>query len=56
MEVEEKRSKGGFFNLFDWNGKARKKLFQSTSTELPGNNCILNDFYVMHILRVRLLS
>lgn len=31
MEVEKKRSKGGFFNLFDWNGKSRKKLFSSNS-------------------------
>ncbi|XP_062004505.1 uncharacterized protein LOC133721798 [Rosa rugosa] len=30
MEVEKKRSKG-FFNLFDWNGKSRKKLFSSNS-------------------------
>ncbi|KAM7272450.1 hypothetical protein ACFE04_027113 [Oxalis oulophora] len=27
MEVEKKRSKGGFLNFFDWNGKSRKKLF-----------------------------
>ncbi|KAJ6762596.1 GPI-ANCHORED ADHESIN-LIKE PROTEIN [Salix purpurea] len=27
MEVESKRTKGGFFHLFDWNGKSRKKLF-----------------------------
>ncbi|KAJ6974199.1 hypothetical protein NC653_030321 [Populus alba x Populus x berolinensis] len=27
MEVERKRTKGGFFHLFDWNGKSRKKLF-----------------------------
>ncbi|XP_050381784.1 uncharacterized protein LOC126798773 isoform X2 [Argentina anserina] len=31
MEVEKKRSKGGFFNLFDWNGKSKKKLFSSNS-------------------------
>lgn len=31
MEVEKKRSKGGFFQLFDWNGKSRKKLFTSTA-------------------------
>ncbi|CAL2269029.1 unnamed protein product [Prunus armeniaca] len=31
MEVEKKRSKGGFLNLFDWNGKSRKKLFSSNS-------------------------
>ncbi|KAK0598960.1 hypothetical protein LWI29_001095 [Acer saccharum] len=29
MEVEKKRSKGGFLNLFDWNGKSRKKLFSN---------------------------
>ncbi|GLT60948.1 hypothetical protein SLA2020_336870 [Shorea laevis] len=29
MEVEKKRSKGGFFHLFDWNGKSRKKLFSN---------------------------
>ncbi|CAI0459685.1 unnamed protein product [Linum tenue] len=28
MEAERKRSKGGFFHMFDWNGKkSRKKLF-----------------------------
>lgn len=52
MEVEEKRSRGGFFNLFDWNGKSRKKLFLNTSTELPGNSCFLSDFNVMHILHL----
>uniref|UniRef100_A0A6N2KDY1 DUF4378 domain-containing protein n=1 Tax=Salix viminalis TaxID=40686 RepID=A0A6N2KDY1_SALVM len=26
-QVESKRAKGGFFHLFDWNGKSRKKLF-----------------------------
>lgn len=31
MEVDKKRSKGGFLNLFDWNGKSRKKLFSSNS-------------------------
>ncbi|XP_038890380.1 uncharacterized protein LOC120079964 isoform X2 [Benincasa hispida] len=35
MEVEKKRSKGGFLNLFDWNGKSRKRLF-SSSNELSG--------------------
>ncbi|KAG5244732.1 GPI-anchored adhesin protein [Salix suchowensis] len=34
MEGERKRSKGSLFNLFDWNGKSRKKLFASNS-ELP---------------------
>ncbi|CAK7340573.1 unnamed protein product [Dovyalis caffra] len=34
MEGERKRSKGGFFHLFDWNGKSRKKLFANNS-ELP---------------------
>ncbi|XVF31447.1 hypothetical protein REPUB_Repub16aG0146900 [Reevesia pubescens] len=31
MEVEGKRSKGGFLQLFDWNGKSRKKLFSNNS-------------------------
>ncbi|XP_068318486.1 uncharacterized protein [Pyrus communis] len=31
MEVEKKRSKGSFLNLFDWNGKSRKKLFSASS-------------------------
>ena len=37
MEAEKKRSKGGFLNLFDWNGKSRKKLFANIPEELPGN-------------------
>lgn len=35
MEVEKRRSKGRFLNLFDWNGKSRKKLF-SNNSHLPG--------------------
>ena len=34
MEVE-KRGKGGFLQLFDWNGKSRKKLF-TVKPDLPG--------------------
>ncbi|CAI9781735.1 unnamed protein product [Fraxinus pennsylvanica] len=34
MEVEKRGSKGGFFQLFDWNVKSRKKLFSGRS-ELP---------------------
>ncbi|GMI65417.1 TON1 Recruiting Motif 8 [Hibiscus trionum] len=34
MEVERKRGKGGLLQLFDWNGKSRKKLF-SNNSELP---------------------
>ncbi|KAB1202127.1 hypothetical protein CJ030_MR8G002384 [Morella rubra] len=34
MEVEKRRSKGRFLNLFDWNGKSRKKLF-SNNSHLP---------------------
>ncbi|KAM7478438.1 hypothetical protein LguiA_026651 [Lonicera macranthoides] len=34
MEVEKRSSKGGFFQLFDWNVKSRKKLF-SNKSELP---------------------
>lgn len=35
MEVEKRRPKGGFLNLFDWNGKSRKKLF-TNNLELDG--------------------
>ncbi|KAL1126737.1 hypothetical protein V6Z11_A13G131100 [Gossypium hirsutum] len=31
MEVERKHSKGGFFHLFDWNGKSQKKLFPNNA-------------------------
>ncbi|XP_052482683.1 uncharacterized protein LOC105782766 isoform X4 [Gossypium raimondii] len=31
MEVERKHSKGGFFHLFDWNGKSQKKLFPNSA-------------------------
>ncbi|CAA2957194.1 Hypothetical predicted protein [Olea europaea subsp. europaea] len=34
MDVEKKGLKGGFFQLFDWNVKSRKKLFSGRS-ELP---------------------
>ncbi|KAL0364830.1 UNVERIFIED_CONTAM: hypothetical protein Sangu_0580600 [Sesamum angustifolium] len=34
MEVEKRGVRGGFFQLFDWNGKSWKKLFSSKS-ELP---------------------
>ncbi|KAK2977716.1 hypothetical protein RJ640_013734 [Escallonia rubra] len=34
MEVEKRISKGGLFQLFDWNAKSRKKLF-SNKSELP---------------------
>ncbi|KAL0454739.1 UNVERIFIED_CONTAM: hypothetical protein Slati_0813100 [Sesamum latifolium] len=31
MEVEKREVKGGFFRLFNWNAKSRKKLFSSKS-------------------------
>ncbi|KAL3843514.1 hypothetical protein ACJIZ3_000917 [Penstemon smallii] len=31
MEVEKRGAKGGFFQLFDWNAKSKKKLFSSKS-------------------------
>ncbi|XP_051121984.1 uncharacterized protein LOC127245261 [Andrographis paniculata] len=38
MEVEKRGgAKGGFFQLFDWNGKSRKKLF-SAKSDLPENS------------------
>lgn len=47
MGVEKQGSKGGgyaggFFQLFDWNAKSRKKLF-SNKSDLPGK------LYYMHI-------
>lgn len=30
---------GGFLQLFDWNGKSRKKLF-SNKSDLPGIFCL----------------
>ena len=35
MEVEKRSSKAGFLQLFDWNGKSRKKLF-SNKPDIPG--------------------
>ncbi|KAJ4824836.1 hypothetical protein Tsubulata_037385 [Turnera subulata] len=37
MEGERKRSKGGFFHLFDWNGKSRKKLFANNAALPEGS-------------------
>ncbi|XP_074326711.1 uncharacterized protein LOC141664644 isoform X2 [Apium graveolens] len=31
MEAEKRSSKGGFFQLFDWNAKSKKKLFSNKS-------------------------
>ena len=45
MEAEKKRSKGGFLNLFDWNGKSRKKLFANIPEELPGNFFFFNILF-----------
>ncbi|XP_030442472.2 uncharacterized protein LOC115664718 [Syzygium oleosum] len=36
MEVEKRRSKGGFLQFFDWNSKSRKKLLFSNSPDIPG--------------------
>ncbi|KAI4369368.1 hypothetical protein MLD38_017812 [Melastoma candidum] len=35
MQMEERRSKGGVLQFFDWNSKSRKKLF-SNGSDLPG--------------------
>lgn len=47
MEVEKRRSKGGFFHLFDWNGKSRKKLF-SNNAELSGLFLFLENM-ILHV-------
>lgn len=38
MEVEKRGGKGGFFQLFDWNAKSRKKLFSSKSDVPESSN------------------
>ncbi|XP_056165548.1 uncharacterized protein LOC115663027 [Syzygium oleosum] len=35
MQVEKRRSKGGFLQFFDWNSKSRKKLL-SNGPDIPG--------------------
>lgn len=40
MEAEKRSSKGGFFQLFDWNVKSKKKLFSNKSA-LPGT-CLIH--------------
>lgn len=48
MEVE-KRGKGGFLQLFDWNGKSRKKLF-SSKLDVPGILLFLLVTFVMLVI------
>lgn len=48
MEVEKRGVKGGFFQLFDWNGKSRKKLFSSKS-DVPGNSCSYCNSSTVHM-------
>ncbi|KAL6557955.1 hypothetical protein OROMI_018305 [Orobanche minor] len=38
MEVEKRGVKGGFFQLFDWNSKSRKRLFSSKSASHENSN------------------
>lgn len=40
MEVDKKKSKGGFLLLFDWHGKSRKKLF-ANNADLPGISIVI---------------
>ncbi|KAH1032108.1 hypothetical protein J1N35_044282 [Gossypium stocksii] len=54
MEVERKHSKGGFFHLFDWNGKSQKKLFPNNAEILeeskrvkPVENILKSPPYMM---------
>ncbi|KAL3620644.1 hypothetical protein CASFOL_035556 [Castilleja foliolosa] len=44
MEVEKRGVKGGFFQLFDWNGKSRKKLFSGRS-DFPESSNQGKDYY-----------
>lgn len=58
MGIEKEGSKsgggyvGGFFQLFDWTAKSRKKLFSSKS-DLPG---ISFSFLTSYIFMYRLVS
>uniref|UniRef100_A0A2P2K069 DUF4378 domain-containing protein n=1 Tax=Rhizophora mucronata TaxID=61149 RepID=A0A2P2K069_RHIMU len=51
MDGEGKRSKGGFFHLFDWKGKSPKKLFSNESGLLANEgkenaqNSVKSQFY-----------
>ncbi|KAL6545056.1 hypothetical protein OROHE_009963 [Orobanche hederae] len=38
MEVEKRGVKGGFFQLFDWNSKSRKRLFSSKAASHENSN------------------
>lgn len=49
MDIEQRETKGGFFKLFDWNAKSRKKLF-SNNYELPGNGFLMILVYSEHVL------
>ena len=53
MEVEKKRSKVGFLNLFDWNGKSRKKLL-SASSESSGRYIFNFTYFLVYILLIDL--
>ncbi|KAL8545495.1 hypothetical protein ACS0TY_005588 [Phlomoides rotata] len=51
MEVEKRGAKGGFFQLFDWNGKSRKKLFSSKSQLPEGSNQVKESYHGSVIAR-----
>ncbi|KAH6820101.1 hypothetical protein C2S53_015904 [Perilla frutescens var. hirtella] len=55
MEVEKRGVKGGFFQLFDWNGKSRKKLFSSKSDVPESSNHGKDDYQSSVIARRQLV-
>lgn len=55
MEVEKRGVKGGFLQLFDWNGKSRKKLFSSKS-DIPESSNHGKDNYHGSVIARRQLD
>ncbi|KAG8369124.1 hypothetical protein BUALT_Bualt15G0118600 [Buddleja alternifolia] len=51
MEVEKQGAKGGFFQLFDWKVKSRKKLFSSRSELAESSNQGKENFHGSVIAR-----
>ncbi|CAA0834664.1 Unknown protein [Striga hermonthica] len=51
MEVEKRGVKGGFFQLFDWNGKSRKRLFSGKAEFSESSNQGIENYHDSFIAR-----
>ncbi|GER44958.1 RHO guanyl-nucleotide exchange factor 3 [Striga asiatica] len=51
MEVEKRGVKGGFFQLFDWNGKSRKRLFSGKAEFSESSNQGIENYHGSFIQR-----